>query len=156
MEFGTYKEDFLNLLAKLQPQRHFYGFDSFIGLPESWTMGCRKGAFTTKGRLPKVRKNVSLIAGFFDKTLPDFIKEHAGQQVAMIHNDSDLYSSTMTIFEKLRKMIVPGTIICFDEYYNYSEWQEGKYKDFMEITEKYCGWVSSYSGIFRAFSRGQI
>ncbi len=119
-------------------------------------MGCRKGAFTTKGRLPKVRKNVSLIAGFFDKTLPDFIKEHAGQQVAMIHNDSDLYSSTMTIFEKLRKMIVPGTIICFDEYYNYSEWQEGKYKDFMEITEKYCGWVSSYSGIFRAFSRGQI
>ena len=137
LEFGTYKGDSLNLLAKLQPQRHFYGFDSFIGLPETWTMGCRKGAFTTKGRLPKVRKNVSLIAGFFDKTLPDFIREHAGQQVAMIHNDSDLFSSTMTIFEELRKMIVPGTIICFDEYYNYSEWQEGEYKAFMEITEKY-------------------
>lgn len=137
LEFGTYRGDSINLLAKLQPQRHFYAFDSFIGLPETWTTGSRKGAFNMEGRLPKVRKNVTLIKGFFDQTLPAFVKEHAGQQVAMIHNDSDLYSSTVTIFDELRNMIVSGTIICFDEYYNYSEWEEGEYKAFMEFTEKY-------------------
>lgn len=137
LEFGTYRGDSLNLLAKLQPQRHFYGFDSFIGLPVTWTTGSRKGAFSTEGRLPKVRKNVTLIKGFFDQTLPAFVKENSGQKIAMIHNDSDLYSSTVTILEELRNMIVPGTIICFDEYYNYSEWDQGEYKAFMEFSEKH-------------------
>lgn len=137
LEFGTYRGDSINLLAKLQPQRKFYAFDSFIGLPVNWTTGSRKGAFSTEGRLPKVRKNVTLIKGFFDATLPNFVNEHTGQTVAFIHNDSDLYSSTVTIFEELKNIIVPGTIISFDEYYNYSEWEEGEYKAFMEFTEKY-------------------
>lgn len=137
LEFGTYRGDSINLLARLQPTRHFYGFDSFIGLPEAWTTGSRKGAFGVKGRLPKVRRNVSLVKGFFDETLPGFIREHTGEQVAFIHNDSDLYSSTQTILEALRMMIVSGTVIVFDEYYNYSRWEEGEYKAFMEFTAKY-------------------
>ena len=137
LEFGTYRGDSINLLAKLQRQRHFYSFDSFIGLPETWTTGSRKGAFTNEGRLPKVRNNVTLIKGFFDQTLPDFVRKHAGQQVAFIHNDSDLYSSTVTIFEELKNIIISGTIIAFDEYYNYSEWEEGEFKAFMEFTAKY-------------------
>ncbi|MDO8813080.1 MAG: class I SAM-dependent methyltransferase [Gallionella sp.] len=137
LEFGTYRGDSINILAKLQSQRHFFGFDSFIGLPETWTTGSRKGAFNTNGRPPKVRENVSLIKGFFDQTLPIFVKEHEGEKIALIHNDSDLYNSTITLFEELKHMIVPGTIVVFDEYYNYSEWLEGEYKAFMEITEKY-------------------
>jgi hypothetical protein len=137
LEFGTYKGDSINILAKLEPQRHFFGFDSFVGLPEAWNQGSRKGAFNTGGRLPKVRRNISLIKGFFDQTLPAFVKEHEGEKIALIHNDSDLYSSTIAIFEELRKMIVPGTIVVFDEYYNYSTWLEGEYKAFMEITKKY-------------------
>lgn len=137
LEFGTYRGDSINLLAKLQPQRHFFGFDSFTGLPETWTTGSRKGAFNTDGRLPKVRANVTLIKGFFDQTLPLFVKEQKGEKIALIHNDSDLYSSTITLFEELKHMIVSGTIIVFDEYYNYSEWLEGEYKAFMEITGKH-------------------
>ena len=34
-------------------------------------------------------------------------------------------------------MLVPGTIIMFDEYYNYSGWEEGEYKAFMEFTAKH-------------------
>lgn len=137
MEFGVYKGDSINLLAKLQPKRQFYGFDSFTGLPETWTAGSRTGAFDVSGRLPKVRNNVTLIKGYFDRTLPPFVESYAGQKVAFIHNDSDLYSSTFTILEGLRMMIAPGTIIVFDEYYNYSEWEEHEYKAFMEFTEKY-------------------
>ncbi|MDD5474886.1 MAG: class I SAM-dependent methyltransferase [Syntrophales bacterium] len=137
LEFGVYKGDSINLLAKLQRERHFFGFDSFVGLPETWTMGSRSGAFDTGGRLPKVRGNVTLIKGFFDQTLPLFVKDHAGEKVAFIHNDSDLYSSTVTILEGLREMIVTGTIIVFDEYYNYPGWVEHEYKAFMEFTERH-------------------
>ena len=137
LEFGTYRGDSINILAKLQPQRHFIGFDSFIGLPVSWTTGSRTGAFNTGGRLPKVRKNISLIKGFFNETLPYFVKQHSNEKIALIHNDSDLYSSTVTIFEELKSMIMSGSIIIFDEYYNYSEWEEGEYKAFMEFVEKY-------------------
>ena len=43
----------------------------------------------------------------------------------------------MTILEGLKDMLVPGTIIMFDEYYNYSGWEEGEYKAFMEFTAKH-------------------
>lgn len=152
LEFGTYKGNSINLLAKLKRNQHFYGFDSFEGLPETWTMGCRKGAFSIQGRLPPVRDNVTLIKGFFDKTLADFVAQHKDQPVAFLHIDCDLYSSTKTVLETLRPQLVAGTIICFDEYYNYPEWQEDEYKAFMEFAEAYN--ISfEYVGYIRAGSQ---
>ena len=49
-----------------------------------------------------------------------------------MHVDADLYSSTVTIFKHLRERIVPGTVIIFDEYLNYPEWQRHEYKAFQE------------------------
>ena len=51
-----------------------YGFDSFEGLPEKWRNGFEKGTFNRNGNLPKVNNNVELIKGWFDDTLPNFIK----------------------------------------------------------------------------------
>jgi hypothetical protein len=42
LEFGVYKGDSLNRSASLMPGRHWYGFDSFKGLPEAWTPGARR------------------------------------------------------------------------------------------------------------------
>lgn len=134
LEFGTYKGNSINILAKYLPQQQFYGFDSFEGLPESWTPGCRTGAFSLNGKLPAVRKNVALIKGFFDKSLPPFVDQYKDQKVAFLHIDCDLYSSTKTILELLKPMLTSGTVICFDEYYNYPEWLEGEYKAFTEFT----------------------
>ena len=50
--------------------------------------------------------------------------------------DCDLYSSTITILENFHSRIKTGTIIVFDEYFNYPEWQEGEYKAFTEYIER--------------------
>lgn len=134
LEFGTYKGNSINILAKLRPQQPFYGFDSFEGLPENWTLGCKKGAFSMQGNLPAVRSNVTLIKGFFEVSLPPFIMAHKHEKIAFLHIDCDLYSSTKTVLENLYPLITNGTIICFDEYYNYPDWENGEYKAFLEFT----------------------
>ncbi len=135
LEFGVYKADSINLCAKLAPTRSFIGFDSFQGLPEAWTLGARKGAFDIGGKLPPTRKNVSLVKGFFDASLPEFCKENQGRKVAFIHIDCDLYSATRDVLNLLRPMLQPGTVIAFDEYYNYPDWLEHEYKAWIEFVE---------------------
>jgi hypothetical protein len=36
LEFGVYKGNSINRLAQIKPNVTFYGFDSFVGLPEHW------------------------------------------------------------------------------------------------------------------------
>jgi hypothetical protein len=56
--------------------------------------------------------------------------------LAFLHVDADLYSSTRTIFELLGDGIVAGTVIAFDEFFNYPGWCEGEYKAFMEFCQE--------------------
>jgi hypothetical protein len=136
LEFGVYKGDSINRMAALRPDDRWYGFDSFEGLPEAWTLGARKGAFDLGGELPAVRDNVTLTKGFFADTLPRFVVQHHDAKVAFLHVDCDLYSATKTIFDQLDAMLQPGCIIVFDEYFNYSDWEDGEYKAFAEYTAK--------------------
>jgi Macrocin-O-methyltransferase (TylF) len=119
----------------LGPTRTIHGFDSFEGLPEDWFGKFRKGRFDTGGKLPKVRSNVKLHKGWFDETLPKFVAENDGP-VAFLHVDCDLYSSTKTIFQYLGDRIVAGTIILFDEYFNYPGWQQHEHKAFQELVQE--------------------
>ena len=65
--------------------------------------------------------NVQLHRGLFDRTLPGWLHDNIGP-VTFLHIDCDLYSSTQSIFKALADRIVPGTIIVFDEYFNYPNW----------------------------------
>lgn len=147
MEFGTYRGDSINQLAKLRPKKRFHGFDSFVGLPEAWAGGVRKGAFSTQGKLPRVRRNVQLVQGFFEDSLPGFIEGCNDDPVAFVHVDCDLYSSTMTVLNLLKPRYVVGTVLVFDEYYNYSDWLLGEYKAWLEFCDewsvefKYIGYI---------------
>lgn len=134
LEFGVYKGDSINHLAETAPDVTWYGFDSFEGLPEAWTLGAKAGAFGIGGNLPSVRRNVRLIKGFFEDTLPRFVAQHSGEKIALLHIDCDLYSSTVTVLNSVGNMLVPGTIIIFDELINYHGWEEGEFKAFMEFT----------------------
>ena len=130
LEFGVFAGNSINLLSAIKPDKIFYGFDSFEGLPEDWRMGFGKGRFDRKGDLPKVNENVRLVKGWFNETLPAFVKEHP-EPCAFIHIDCDLYSSTKTVLDTLKNQIGTGTIISFDEYYNHPGWQDdGEYKAF--------------------------
>ena len=112
----------------------FYGFDSFEGLPEYWREGFPKGKFKVD-KLPKVSQNVTLIKGWYDQTLEPFIKKNKGKAL-FLHIDCDLYSSTSTIFEVFEDCIQTGTVIVFDEYFNFPEWRKEEHKAFIEFIEK--------------------
>ena len=114
------------------PDKIVYGFDSFDGLPEDWRYDSLKKEFSLDGNLPQVNGNVRLVKGWFNETLPVFVKSHP-QKCAFVHVDCDLYSSTKTIFDTLKNQIGAGTVIAFDEYFNYPGWQEGEYKAFQEF-----------------------
>jgi hypothetical protein len=137
LEFGTYQGDSINSLAKLRPRSTFYGFDSFQGLPEGWTAGAREGGLSTHGRVPCVRKNVKLVPGFFEVTLPEFLTLHPDAPVAFVHVDCDLYSSTMTVLRALKSRLQVGTVLVFDEYYNYGDWLEGEHKAWTQFCEEH-------------------
>lgn len=135
LEFGVYNGDSVNLIAETVENNIVHGFDSFEGLPENWE-ACKAGQFSLEGNLPKVRSNVKLHAGWFDQTLPEFVKNNP-EPVAFLHVDSDLYSSARTILQLLQKQIIPGTIIVFDEYFNYPNWQQHEYKAFQEFVQEF-------------------
>jgi predicted O-methyltransferase YrrM len=142
-EFGVFRGRSINFIASRLQQHTIHGFDSFEGLPEDWIDGLSRGAFKVDA-LPCVASNVNLIKGWFDKTLSPFLESHPGDAL-FLHIDSDLYSSAKTIFDTFAPRIKAGTIIAFDEYFNYPGWQHGEYKAFQESVAKY-GWQYKYLG----------
>lgn len=132
-EFGVYKGKSINYIASKNSQE-VHGFDSFEGLPETWLSTHQKGHFALK-KIPSFKKNVVLHKGWFDDTLPQFVKEN-NENISFLHIDCDLYSSTKTIFKWLDKRIVEGTIILFDEYFNYPFWENHEYKAFQEFVNE--------------------
>ena len=132
LEFGVEKGLSITCLGQ-STSRDVHGFDSFRGLPEDWAGTAEtRGAFDRNGKLPKVPKNVALHVGLFDATLPAFLAT-TDKNAALIHVDCDIYSSTRTIFELLGPRIVSGTVIVFDEYFNYPGWRQHEYKAFQEF-----------------------
>ena len=133
LEFGVWSGNSVNLIASLLPTSKVYGFDSFDGLPEAWFGKAGGiGQFSRSGELPQVRENVELVVGLFDHVLAPFLDTHEFERIALLHVDCDLYSSTQSVFSYLYKKIVPGTIIVFDEYFNYPTWQRHEYAAFQE------------------------
>jgi hypothetical protein len=133
LEFGVFTGGTIRFMAKRVGDNLIHGFDSFKGLPEDWA-GFQLGsaAFDVAGRLPRIPANVKLHPGWFDQSLPLWLAANAGP-VAFIHIDCDLYSSTKTIFDFLGDRLHAGTIILFDEYFNYPNWRNHEYKAFQEF-----------------------
>lgn len=148
LEFGVYKARSTNRIAKRFPNKIIYGFDSFEGLPEDWNISLNpkknkhvKGYFSLDN-LPKVESNVKLLKGWFEDTLPKYIRESNIKQVSFLHIDGDLYSSAKTVFDNLEPFIVNGTIIVFDELYpwgrkRYETWEEHEFKALKEWTHTF-------------------
>jgi hypothetical protein len=149
-EFGVGSGTTIKHLAS-KTKHTIHGFDSFEGLPEDWRTGYAKGTFAV-GELPKVPEHVKLHKGWFNESLPVWAQKNPGP-MAFMHMDADLYSSTRTIFEILGDRIVPGTVIQFDEYFNYPGWQGGEHKAFTEFVKarnvkfEYLGYVDVHEQV---------
>jgi hypothetical protein len=128
-EFGVFEGRTINFLADRTPET-IYGFDCFDGLPEDWRPGFPRGTFSRN--VPEVRPNVSLVIGLFEDTLPGFLAQHRGD-MSLLHIDCDLYSSTRTVLRACAPRIRAGTVIVFDEYFNYPGWRGHEFRAFQDF-----------------------
>lgn len=142
LEFGVFTGTTLKIIAAARPAGGVYGFDSFQGLPEDWRTDFPAGTFTVDG-LPDV-PGAELVVGWFDDTLPGFLARHEGP-VDFLHVDGDLYSSAKTVLELVGPRLRPGSIIVFDEFFNFPNWKQHEYRAWTEYVEK-TGLRFSYEG----------
>lgn len=112
----------------------FRAFDSFAGLPpvdagtsyETWTAGqfaCSRDRFerilAAKGF---VAGDYELVEGFYDASLTDELVgtlRARDVKASVVYIDCDLYESTVPVLNFIRHFLQDGTIVCFDDYYNY-------------------------------------
>lgn len=133
LEFGVYTGRSITVIAEtLGGETPVHGFDSFAGLPEDWIEGEGKGAYDAGGKLPKVPDNVWLHPGWFDDSLPVFLRQQKAR-VAFANIDCDLYSSTRTVLDLLAPRLGPGSVLVFDEYFAYPGWRDHEYRAFHEF-----------------------
>ena len=133
LEFGVYEGRTIKVIQETYNCK-VYGFDSWQGLPEEdssvpITAGFNKGAFTiAKHEI----LNVELIDGWYENTVPVFAKNHI-DNIRFLHVDCDLYISTKQIFDGIGHLITHGTVIQFDEYKFFENWQHREYKVFKDF-----------------------
>ena len=100
------------------PQSRFIGFDSSEGLPEDWLGNYTKGTFDVGGAVPQIDdERVSFIKGWFQNTLPGFVKEFTPRSRLVVRSDSNLYSSTLFTLANLNTLLIPGAVVIFDDFW---------------------------------------
>ena len=102
-------------------QSKFYGFDTFEGLPEPFDRIKHTdpiGAFSNNGEYPKIDDDrVRFVKGLFQDTLQTFLSTYSPNNRLIVHNDSDLYSSSLYLLTRLNDFLITGSIIIFDEFF---------------------------------------
>lgn len=119
------------------PKRISYGFDSWDGLPNDdethprWTHGLFKLNHSYHPIIPlnkhiepidvynffkvyNLDKPVLVQGEYIDLVLPNELTH-----IALVHIDCDLYNSTKQILNLIESRIVDGTILLFDDWFNY-------------------------------------
>jgi tetratricopeptide (TPR) repeat protein len=122
-------------------KREVHAFDSFRGLPEAF-YGRDAGAFSTAGEIPDLPDNVRVHVGWFEETLPAWVRGSQSPP-ALVHVDSDLYSSAKVALEHLGPLLLPGTILVFDEYLTNERWEDDEHRAFEDAAAR-SGWSREY------------
>lgn len=83
-----------------------------------------------------MNQNVKLYKGWFNETIPFFLKNNVLSNDTFLHIDCDIYSSTKDVFDLLGDSLKGEVHILFDEYFNYPFWESHEYKAFQEFVVK--------------------
>jgi hypothetical protein len=112
-------------------QTRFFAFDSFEGLPESKDLD-RVYAPYAQGAYAASRheferniaeagvdlRDVTVVPGFYEKSLVPGLKERIGlQKAAIVYIDCDLYASAVHVLDFLTDLLVDGAIVIFGDWY---------------------------------------
>jgi O-methyltransferase len=135
-EFGLWRGKTFRFAHRLKRRYRLdgvklWGFDSFAGLPaiddplnNVWSEGqfaCSEDEFRYLLKRCGVRESeYELVKGFYETSLNDDLHERmAGLHAATVYIDCDLYSSTLQVLQFIKRYLVDGSVICFDEYWGY-------------------------------------
>lgn len=156
LEFGVHRGESVHMVLRLwgHKLRQVVGFDSFEGLPENWQSSSQnylQGTFNVQGQLPNVNdERVTFVKGWFTDTWPayaeEFKEKHSGFPL-IVHLDSDLYSSAVTVLSAFSQVWAPSILICDEwtggEALAVEEWltQEG-------LKAECLGWVRNPAHLF--------
>lgn len=126
LEFGDFTGKTINKIASALPHRTIYGFENGDHFSLS------------------LRSNVAL-----NKSLPVFKKNviRPGDTIALLHVDTDSYSSTKTIFDELGDFMTDGTVIVFDTLFNYPNAERHNLLAFYEYLQSHnfsLNWIGKY------------
>lgn len=114
VEFGTGTGATTRMIAKRLP---VISFDSFQGLPEDWRPDFPAGRFAEQ-EMPRDIPGATIVPGWFMDTVPDY---DWPDDLALVHFDADLYSSTLTCLSSIGPFIKPGCILVFDEFHGFTD-----------------------------------
>ena len=142
-EFGCFTGASLNHVLRVTSKDAFlkekkiYGFDSFYGLKEDWigTAEFEKGYFNLDGKMPQVKNNVILIKGWVQDTVNNFLKQN-NPEICFAHMDLDTYESTKFVLSQIKPYLKKGSILLFNEFYNFPGWSVGEYKALTEVFDE--------------------
>ena len=144
MEFGVFTGDSITQTANWKTvfcgtTQPVYGFDTFTGLPTDWRPGYTAGAFNVpNGTSISAPSNVVLVKGLFIDTLPDLLRlidrEHqCHTPVSFLHIDCDMYDGARDVLFLLGSRLRTGSIIIFDELFNYPGYEKHEIKALYEF-----------------------
>jgi hypothetical protein len=175
LEFGTARGySFAKLLYAtrylgIEDKVTVHSFDTFQGLPEvtnaedadfmggKWMKGAYRGSFEALQAYCEARayRNFRIHRGLFEDTLTDAaLAELHRQPPILIWVDCDLYTSSVTVFEKILPVLRNGCVLYFDDLeFNFAsrftgqarlihEINHGKYGDVELILDTDLSWDS--------------
>jgi hypothetical protein len=137
IECGVWKGGMIaGIACVLGPNRKYYLFDSFEGLPPAqeidglsaieWQQNresityydnCRAAKETATEAMNLAKApHFELVAGWFHETIPTY---RHGEPIALLRLDADWYDSTMTCLENLYDRVAPGGVIIIDDYHTW-------------------------------------
>lgn len=116
--------------------KDLYGFDSFLGLGESWTAINAYNEFDLDGKLPSnLPKSAKIVVGDVNITLPTFLKTY-NNPISLVHIDTDAYAPAKSILKNLKGRFQKGTIVLFDDYHSLTGWEFGEHLALQEELDK--------------------
>jgi hypothetical protein len=144
MEFGVFRGATITQMANWRKKfcdntsQPVYGFDTFSGLPTAWRPGFDLGSFDIKSKTPSVPSNVVLVKGLFIDTLPTQLRlidreYQCKTPVSFVHIDCDIYDGARDVLFLLGSRLVTGSILVFDELFNYPGYEKHEIKALFEF-----------------------